>query len=550
MIKKFSLLTLTFISFLFVGMMLPSVHATEETVSLTLNVVKLEDNQVKILPATVDIQFGQTASLDLSGLESDGAKIALLHNDTFVANDQEFLLSGSLNVSVIIKNDATDIVAAFVDSNGELLDVVYNPEEAPTTLAQPTKPGYEVGTFTTTEITSDTVFVANYVRSLDTPITVEVVGGTKDKETYLFNDIVTVDADLEGFTHWEDKDGNVVSYKQSFKFSALEDITLTAKTGGTESDHIYIRDVSGIRSNYNSLVGYLDSNNFIEYGFITSKDADNDLTLDSSNVIKMPSKSLNNLTNEFLRSIPETEDFVTFRGYGIKDNGEVVYSNVILYAYEVTLNVMLPENTPDGDIYFASVVNDWSPNNDEYKFNRNEYEASLNFFIPFKEIDFGENEYYDMMYKLTRGSWDNAEDLPYDDTHGFNRNYRIFKDHPSKIQIEYSLVKWADIEEFYTNITFIVTDIQGDGDVYLVGDFEKFGYSDWNTQDPNLKMNRIGNMASITLSLKVKIGESIEYKYTKGDWDSAEYPGEPNRVYSFSLTSQKDISVSVKWGFR
>ncbi|HHX76183.1 MAG TPA: hypothetical protein GX698_02260, partial [Acholeplasmataceae bacterium] len=78
MIKKFSLLTLTFISFLFVGMMLPSVHAAEETVSLTLNVVKLEGDQVNILPFTVDIQFGQTASLDLSGLGSDDEKIALL----------------------------------------------------------------------------------------------------------------------------------------------------------------------------------------------------------------------------------------------------------------------------------------------------------------------------------------------------------------------------------------------------------------------------------------------------------------------------------------
>ena len=55
-------------------------------------------------------------------------------------------MSKSLNLSVIIK-ETVDYVAVFVDTNGELLDVVYNPEELPSTDVVPTKPGYEFDSF-------------------------------------------------------------------------------------------------------------------------------------------------------------------------------------------------------------------------------------------------------------------------------------------------------------------------------------------------------------------------------------------------------------------
>lgn len=371
MIKKISLLTLTFISFLFVGMMLPSVHAAGETVALTLNVVKLdESNEVQILPTTFDIQFGQTASLDLSGLEFDDDKIALLHNDTFVANNQEFLLSGSLNVSVIIKNDASDVVAAFVDTNGELIDVKYSEAAfTPSTvgMSSPSKPGYEFDGYDVSQITEDTVFVANYVRSSTTQINVNVVGGTKDKEEYLFNDIVTVDTNLPEFTHWEDEDGNVVSYKQSFKFSALEDITLTAKTDGTEQPIVYMRDVSGIRSGHKSYLGYVEFNEndftLIEYGFLGGL-ADGVMLMEEIQYI--PSTSIVN--NEFLRSFTDSSTLYNTTAYAkLRNNVDssitTIYSNG-LQEYNITFNVDAPNDTDDM-IYLVGNFSSrfWSPDN-------------------------------------------------------------------------------------------------------------------------------------------------------------------------------------------
>jgi len=418
MIKKFSLLTLTCISFLFVGMMLPSVHATEETVSLTLNVVKLEENQVNILPTTVDIQFGQMASLDLSGLESDDDKIALLHNDTFVANDQEFLLSGSLNVSVIIKNDASDIVAAFVDSNGELLDVVYNPEEAPTTLAQPTKPGYEVGTFTTTEITGDTVFVANYVRSSTTQINVNVVDGTKDKEEYLFNDIVTVDTDLAGFTHWEDENGFVVSYDKSFKFSALNDIELTAKTSGTEQPNVYIRDVSGISTFGDSILAQIhlpDNYELIEYGFLGSNtNANNQYQpkLNDPDVVKFSSKALNAATNEFLVTIPGG-GFAYTRAYMILYNSATESNQTIYSMVRNSINVTFRinygwkhdfGNDPILGAYVRSDQNQWGLSD---KMNANEGDNYTHYDLTLNHKFIGNDLSYEFKYFIyVPGDWD------------------------------------------------------------------------------------------------------------------------------------------------
>ena len=123
------------------------------------------------------------------------------------------------------------------------------------------------------------------------------------------------------FSHWTDPSGRVISYDETLVISAIADRTIIESTTPlTEVPVVYMLDVTGIRADHQSYLGqyYLPaSSEVVAYGF---KVGDQYIQSNSSHAT----------TNEFLRSIPTTNDkvvraYLTFKN----NNGEIgtVYSS-------------------------------------------------------------------------------------------------------------------------------------------------------------------------------------------------------------------------------
>ncbi|WP_264230300.1 hypothetical protein [Acholeplasma laidlawii] len=365
--KKISLLVLVVISFLFVGMMIPNVHAAEVDVTINLNVITKDINGDAVFTSTdFTVPFGNTTSMDLSGISlKEGESAILVQDDQFIHAETKLVMSRSLNLSVIIK-ETVDYVAVFVDTNGELVDVQYNPQGIPTYSGLAlTKPNYVFAGFNISEITTDTIFVANYTLSPESVVSVQIDTGTPVEHN--FNDRVTVSSELEGFTHWEDEDGNVVSYKNPFTFSAIEDITLTPKTNGTPQSNIYMRDVTGIRTSHSSFYGYVEYDEalytLVEYGFLGG--LTNDILM-MDNIQYIPSNA--KVNNEFLRSIESSDLLYKTTAYAVLKNRldstmTTIYSGN-KQVYDLTFNFTVPTDTAD-TIYMVGgfTGTSWNPVN-------------------------------------------------------------------------------------------------------------------------------------------------------------------------------------------
>src|SRR5690554_3316500 len=195
MIKKISLLTLTFISFLFVGMLMPNVYAAEDEVDISLLVVK-GNSQSK---HDFSVTYGSVMSIgDLPILEGEEFAFYIHNGEKIIDPTTKFMMSGSTNLVIVIKPEGAS-VAAFVDTNGELLDVVYDPEELPSTDVVPTKPGYEFDSFNVLSFEEDSVYMAEYTLTSTTEFKV-TINGVESQEVY--NSVVSVTSDLENFSHW------------------------------------------------------------------------------------------------------------------------------------------------------------------------------------------------------------------------------------------------------------------------------------------------------------------------------------------------------------
>lgn len=424
--KKISTFLLLIVGFLFVGMFTPNTYATSN-VTLNLNVITEGAEGAVVTSTEFVVPFANTTSLNLSGLGLTGTETAIMvHNDQIVPTNTNFVMSASLNLSIIVKDSEDDYVAVFVDTNGELVDVVYNPINEPSTLVSLSKPGYNTATFDTAVISEDTIFIAQYVKSNETSISVTVLGGTKNLPDPKYNDVVTITSTTPGFTHWEDEAGNIVSYQQIFSFSILDNITLTASTGGISKPNIYMRNVSGIRSGYDSLLAYIEpgsNHNILEYGYLVSH-LEGPVLL--SETQEIPSQSLSQ-RNEFLRSFIEDE-YNQFIAYAtlmntLTDEIVTIYSNGY-NAYELNITINSPAYTPER-IYIAGNMNGWNTSSSYIDKVENIYSNNSKVLAKAGDI---------LNYKLLSGtSWfnqafyddDRTNPNPTDRTHTFNQDLQV-----------------------------------------------------------------------------------------------------------------------------
>jgi uncharacterized repeat protein (TIGR02543 family) len=330
--KKLSILLLAVVALLFVGMYNAPAAQANLGQNTDLNVTVVEGKGlVNRTNQTLNVPhgFGSKVSVDISGLVNSqkGFAYYILNGEKIDTEIVNLTLSGSTNL-VIVMTGAAEKAVSYVDTNGELLDVDYVTEGEPVfTGTNPTKPGYQFDAFVGSYDGDHAVYTAQYSRVDETLMNVDVTGGTKDLAEVKYNDVVTLSpTDAVNFKYWADMDGQVISTNPNYAFTALKNIEIQAVTAGEANTNpvIYLSNVTGITPNAKSFLGYVEGD-FVEYGVLASN-KEEVLTLDTLGVTVIPSQALNPETNEFLRSIPETEDLKSFRAYAKLADGGVVYS--------------------------------------------------------------------------------------------------------------------------------------------------------------------------------------------------------------------------------
>ncbi|WP_175420122.1 glucodextranase DOMON-like domain-containing protein [Marinitoga sp. 1154] len=219
------------------------------------------------------------------------------------------------------------------------------------------------------------------------------------------------------------------------------------------------------------------------------------------------------------------------------ENAEKTSESLIELTFEVTL----PENTPEGEnIYIVGSFNDWNPKDDNYLLKRN---GNIGTVVLNVEKD------TEIEYKYTRGNWGTVEK---DENGEEIENRKVIADETKTIKDVVG--SWADVPaEIKTKaqpgekakVIFEVNLPQNtpiSDSIYIVGNF--------NNWDPGqLEMERKGNKAVYTLDTEV--GKRLEYKYTRGNWDTVEKDenGEEisNRVLIVTDTEQLQIDKIASW---
>lgn len=348
--KKLNIFLLSLLSIVLVVLLMPNAYASGLSAQypLDLTIVYGEGpsdvHKTNLGPFT----HGQNTGLDLSALNGTG----LVGNKSFafyVVNGQivestnhQFKVTSNTKVTSVFTNGA-EHAAVFVDSNGEFIAVDYvDGVTAPVApnVATLSKPGYTPVAYGVLDpISEHTVYVVEY--ELTNPNAAVTINGVE----YPYDSIVTLESTDENFTHWE-SNGVIVSYNPVYKFSALYDRTVEAKTSVvTETTVITLTDDLGFRSSEgkSSYLGQFDLKDgevLIEAGIIGSEVYVNDLKLDTLGATIIPSSVINPTTGEFLRTV-DSDLFELVRGYVVTSAG-TYYSvnatpqeNTGLMIYEV-----------------------------------------------------------------------------------------------------------------------------------------------------------------------------------------------------------------------
>lgn len=379
--KKISLLVLVVISFLFVGMMIPNVHAAAPSGEFTVKVSALTTEDILWTEASTyssDPQsYGSTFSIDASTIVIEDMTFAFwLVNGSITDRpaNTTFIVTTDLEVIAVFKPFDKHVVL-YVDSNNQLVDTKYvlNDGSSSTLLNSTnlTKPGMVFVGWDTpqTNITEDIIIRALYdLDETTAQVTITIADETGlGAGTFDYNSLVTVTASVPGFTHWTE-DGEVVSYDPTYTFSAIKNRTLKAETGGTEAPVVFLQDVTGIRAQSESYLGQIhlpSGYTLFEAGLLVS-DTVAVPTYGVAGVEAIVSNSINPATNEFLRSIQGTSEYRFVRAYAVVSNGEnteVIYSINAKHSVDVTFQLWVNKSwDPRPQVSVVGNFTNWATN--------------------------------------------------------------------------------------------------------------------------------------------------------------------------------------------
>ena len=200
--------------------------------------------------------------------------------------DHMFIVNGEMEIEAVFSGDEKYAVV-FMDTNGEIIKLEYVDENAnaipPGEELWPTKPGFVVDALLpwvgdTDNVNEHRVLILRYTIDSSETFTIDVTGGTGEG-TYLYNTIVSVEADTENphgtFSHWEEG-GIPVSYNQIYRFTAMRPRALEAIFAAEPLDLlpvVIMSDNLEIRSDHASYLGQFalpPGHTLIEYGILRS----------------------------------------------------------------------------------------------------------------------------------------------------------------------------------------------------------------------------------------------------------------------------------------
>ena len=265
-----------------------------------------------------------------------------------LAVDHEFVVSRDMDIEAIFSQGNQHAVV-FMDANGKQIDVQYvlDGEDAiDITEGLPSKPDFKVST---TEkwsgslegIFEDTILVLQYEIDTSAEFTLTNVneGTTED---ILYNEVVTLQAnpgEEEYFQYWK-RDGFIVSYDSTYRFTMMTDTTVEAVYGEAPvvaEPVMYLSEPLTLRDGHVSYVVQFyipEGYELIDFGILSIdgiyQGFEIDTTLNDHDIIQTHVDKFYGPTNEYLVSFPNDE-VLSARGYMVVENNdiEIIYSSTL-----------------------------------------------------------------------------------------------------------------------------------------------------------------------------------------------------------------------------
>jgi len=308
------------------------------------------DSGVELPIADPGLTYGQTLSFAADVGTMEGYTFLyweVNESINYLPVDHQFSLTET-NVLQAVFSPAEMHVVTFVDSNSKILDIQYVEDDGTATAPEslPSKPGYTIAetnwNTSLTNITDDTIAVLQYTKTDTTSYTLSVPNGTGDG-SYEYNTVATVVADAptgeEFFHHWEVED-HTVSYQSTYKFTVLENTTITAvysTSAVTDAPTVTITDSFSIRGGYKTFIGqfYVPSSyTMVEYGILISPNEEW-VEIDTENATRYQGSKYNGTTGEYVMSFAN-DDAISTRAYLIcKDSEDALVTVYSEPSYQI-----------------------------------------------------------------------------------------------------------------------------------------------------------------------------------------------------------------------
>src|SRR5690606_31477859 len=131
--KKLTILFLSFVTLLFVGVFSQPAFAADELVDLEIQVVSVGN-----LEGTTGFSgvYGELVDVTFSGLE--GYAYHIYNGEVFTETSTQFINSKSTYVAAV-DTEVTSVV--YIDTNGRVVDALFGAEIGVEVPAEPSKPG-------------------------------------------------------------------------------------------------------------------------------------------------------------------------------------------------------------------------------------------------------------------------------------------------------------------------------------------------------------------------------------------------------------------------
>lgn len=205
----------------------------------------------------------------------------------------------------------------------------------------------------------------------------------------------------------------------------------------------------------------------------------------------------------------------------------------------IEVKVKNPLPLPESGLYLAASFNNWNPGDPAFKLTQKDANT---YFIELVQ------EYEHFEYKLTQGSWAYVES---DSTGAFIPS-RQFNYQAGQTIVKIALTGWEKRAFYQMVIKQIPYNTPHDATIYLAGNF-----NNWNPRDEAHRLHRQAN-GSYQVNFSTEL-ERIEFKFTRGTWNSVEGQENgrmrPNRVLfrskiranqplEFEIATWEDLSGS------